>query len=82
MKLCFCFIIVRHEWTSNQTKRLIALVGEYLEQVKAARNKQHIWSNISEEFETSSITGKKCEDKWKNPKKGYQDYEQKPKALA
>ena len=73
----FLFPVLKHEWTTGQTKRLIELIGEKLDSLISAKNKQRIWKDIADEFSESTIIGPKCEDKWKNLKKGYRDYVQK-----
>ena len=67
----------RHEWTSSQTKRLISIINDRLEDLKSLTNKQAIWKEIAGEFSSSAITATKCEDKWKNLKKSYRDYVQR-----
>ena len=47
--------------------------------MKSLKNKQAFWKDIASEFSPITVTGTKCEDKWKNLKNSYRDYVQRSK---
>lgn len=55
-------------WNENETKLLINLYGEHVDDFKHAKKKKHVWVIISEKMSSKGIhkSAEKCQRKWIN----------------